>query len=151
LVYEQINWGWLNDYTGYKFAPITFYEQLYTSDGRSFKNMFNDTLDDLRDGTFVVGASQRLVQQNNDGTYSKYTPGMNLPNGEASAYSEFKPIYFLDGKPSVNPYLNINSNGHINISHEQDEYGIYQPALRHNDEGPMADQWGNAILPVERY
>jgi hypothetical protein len=26
LVYEQINWGWLNDYAGYKFAPITFYE-----------------------------------------------------------------------------------------------------------------------------
>jgi hypothetical protein len=24
--YQNINWGWLNDYNGYKFAPITFVE-----------------------------------------------------------------------------------------------------------------------------
>jgi hypothetical protein len=24
--YQKINWGWLNDYNGYKFAPITFME-----------------------------------------------------------------------------------------------------------------------------
>ena len=38
LKYEQINWGWLNDYSGYKFAPITFFDNLYTEDGKSFKN-----------------------------------------------------------------------------------------------------------------
>jgi hypothetical protein len=25
-VYQQINWGWLYDYNGYKFAPNTFFE-----------------------------------------------------------------------------------------------------------------------------
>ena len=36
--YQKVNWGWLNDYNGYKFAPITFFEQLYTKDGYSFKD-----------------------------------------------------------------------------------------------------------------
>jgi hypothetical protein len=39
--YEKINWGWLNDYNGYKFAPITFIEQLYTENGYSFQNIYN--------------------------------------------------------------------------------------------------------------
>ena len=42
LKYEQINWGWLNDYNGYKFAPITFFEQLYTKDGYSFKDKYEN-------------------------------------------------------------------------------------------------------------
>lgn len=152
LVYEQINWGWLNDYAGYKFAPITFYEQLYTSDGRSFKNMFNDILDDLKDGTFVVGASQRLVQENDDGTYTPYNPGMKLSDGSPSAFNEFKPIYFLDGKPSICPYLNIDSNGNINIAHEQDENGLWQISIRKDkDEKILNDTWGNSVLPAERY
>ena len=40
LKYEQINWGWLNDYSGYKFAPLTFYEKLYTEEGKPFKNVY---------------------------------------------------------------------------------------------------------------
>ena len=41
--YQKINWGWLNDYNGYKFAPITFVEQLYTEDGFPFLDKYNDT------------------------------------------------------------------------------------------------------------
>jgi hypothetical protein len=62
LKYEQINWGWLNDYSGYKFAPITFYEKLYTEQGKSFKELYDGNIEALKDGTFVVGAAKTLVQ-----------------------------------------------------------------------------------------
>ena len=114
--------------------------------------MFNGILDDLKDGTFVVGASQKLVQENDDGTYTPYNPEMNLPDGSPSAFNEFKPIYFLDGKPSICPYLNIDSNGNINVSHEQDENGLWQLSTRKDADGNVLnDTWGNNVLPVEGY
>lgn len=103
LKYEQINWGWLNDYSGYKFAPFTFYEKLYTSDGKSFKNMYDQTLDDLKTGKFIVGNAQRLVEVNDDGFPAPYN------------MTSTTPIYFNKGMPTAcrDPIV-IGLVGHVN-------------------------------------
>jgi hypothetical protein len=58
LRYEQINWGWLNDYTGNKFAPITFYDNLYTKDGKTFKGIFEQTIEDIKSGEIIAGKAK---------------------------------------------------------------------------------------------
>jgi hypothetical protein len=54
LEYQQINWGWLNDYSGYKFAPITFFDKIYTETGAVFSVEYRDFLNKLRNGGFLV-------------------------------------------------------------------------------------------------
>ena len=50
-LYQKINWGWLNDYNGYKFAPITFVEQLYTKDGYPFLTEYNEDRNEIKSYT----------------------------------------------------------------------------------------------------
>ena len=60
LKYEQINWGWLNDYSGYKFAPITFFNKIYTDTGTVFSDEYQDFLNKLKNGGFLVKDAERL-------------------------------------------------------------------------------------------
>lgn len=101
LEYEQINWGWLNDYAGYKFAPITFLDNLFTKDGEVFQSIYDKNLDDLKSGDFVVGAAEKLGTLN-DEIFEPYNSSSN------------KPIYFKDGIPTQNEILNIDLIGNIN-------------------------------------
>lgn len=100
--YEKINWGWLNDYNGYKFAPITFIEQLYTEDGNSFQNIYNQQWQDLKDGKIVAGTANTLVDKNN--------------NNQLLTTLKDTPIYFKDGIPvSCNKTLVSNILGNVNV------------------------------------
>ncbi len=101
LKYEQINWGWLNDYSGYKFAPITFFDNLYTEDGKSFKNEYNTTLEKLRNGEFLVGRAQALAIPNADGSSTLFET------------DSVKPVYFHEGKPTVCESIVINVTGNL--------------------------------------
>lgn len=109
-LYQKINWGWLNDYNGYKFAPITFVEQLYTKDGYPFLTEYNEDRNEIkstiRNGT-VNGANYLINKTGN----VKFTTDAN------------KPIRFNNGIPEKldsisidNVYSNINNN---------DSYGNY--------------------------
>lgn len=101
LKYEQINWGWLNDYSGYKFAPITFFDNLYTQDGDSFKDQYEDTLDSLRDGRFLVARAKALATENADGTSSLINT------------SNVKPVYFSNGVPAECARIEIDVKGKL--------------------------------------
>ena len=101
LKYEQINWGWLNDYSGYKFAPITFFDNLYTEDGKSFKDEYNTTLEKLRNGEFLVGRAQALAIPNADGSSTLFET------------SSVKPVYFHEGKPTICERIEINVTGNL--------------------------------------
>lgn len=113
LKYEQINWGWLSDYSGYKFAPFTFYEKLYTSDGKSFKDMYDQTLDDLKTGKFIVGNAQRLVEVNEDGSPAPYN------------MTSTTPIYFNKGMPTPckDPII-IGLVGNVNVQGDYTKYTL---------------------------
>ena len=97
LKYEQINWGWLNDYAGYKFAPITFFDNLYTEDGKSFKDEYNTTLEKLRNGEFLVGRAQALATPNADGSSTL----IGTPSNQ--------PIYFFEGQPQPLTDIQVTS------------------------------------------
>ena len=88
LKYEQINWGWLNDYTGNKFAPITFYDNLYTKDGKSFAKVYEQTIEDIKSGEIVAGSAQKLVSVDEDGNATSLNIG-----------SQSHPSYFENGIP----------------------------------------------------
>ena len=115
--YEQINWGWLNDYSGYKFAPITFFENIYTKEGRVFENQYNQMLDDLSSGAFVVGAAKTLVTVDSEKGILPYNT------------SSTKPIYFSEGMPKEcdQGYIEIDLYGNINYNKENPafKYDIY--------------------------
>lgn len=66
--YQKINWGWLNDYNGYKFAPITFVENLYTSDGYPFIDKYNERLGEVQTtiSTGTVNNARYLVNEENE-------------------------------------------------------------------------------------
>jgi hypothetical protein len=91
--YQKINWGWLNDYNGYKFAPYTFINQIFSEDGHLFKQK-------LESGDFIVGKARKLVNDSDS----------SLINTSSS-----KPVYFVNGSPveSIGP-LEIDLNGNIN-------------------------------------
>lgn len=88
LRYEQINWGWLNDYTGNKFAPITFYDNLYTKDGKTFKGIFEQTIEDIKSGEIIAGKAKQLVWVDEEENVISYGTG-----------SQSHPIYFEEGIP----------------------------------------------------
>ena len=88
LKYEQINWGWLNDYTGNKFAPITFYDNLYTKDGKSFAKVYEQAIEDIKSGEIVAGSAQKLVSVDEDGNATSLNIG-----------SQSHPSYFENGIP----------------------------------------------------
>jgi hypothetical protein len=100
LKFEQINWGWLSDYAGYKFAPITFFDTLYTEDGKSFKALYLQFQEDLRDGDFLVGRAYALGQQNADGSKGYCATTKDVP------------IYFKDGRPIACDNITL-PNGNI--------------------------------------
>lgn len=87
LKYEQINWGWLNDYAGYKFAPITFLNQIYTENGDSFKTEYDSFVNQIQNGDLVIEKAQSLAEDNGDGTFTLYTT------------SSTKPVQFKNGIP----------------------------------------------------
>ena len=95
LKYEQINWGWLNDYAGYKFAPITFYDNLYTEDGKSFKS-------ELSKGEILVGRAKALATPNDNGTSTLIST------------NPVKPVYFNAGIPvECEEAIEINVIGNL--------------------------------------
>lgn len=83
--YQKINWGWLNDYNGYKFAPITFVENLYTSDGYPFIEKYNERFNEVQTtiSTGTVNNARYLVNEENE-------PFSTTAN---------QPVYFKDGIP----------------------------------------------------
>ena len=97
LKYEQINWGWLNDYAGYKFAPITFFDNLYTEDGKSFKDEYNKVLDNLKNGKFLVGRAEALAIPNND------------DSSDLIETNPVKPVYFANGQPVSSDELQLTT------------------------------------------
>ena len=107
--YQKINWGWLNDYNGYKFAPITFFEQLYTEEGYAFKDQYDKRWSDLEQGNLVAGAATSL----------KY-PEFEINSDNEQIITGYKfyntgnknfPIYFKDGVPQpCDPSLLGNIN-----------------------------------------
>lgn len=100
--YEKINWGWLNDYNGYKFAPITFIEQLYTENGYSFQDIYNQQWQDLKSGKMIAGAAGTLVDKNN--------------NEQLLTTLKDTPVYFENGIPtSCNQTLVSNILGNVNV------------------------------------
>lgn len=103
LKYEQINWGWLNDYSGYKFAPITFFDTLYTQEGKSFKEEYNTFMEKLQDGRFLVGRAQALATPNADGSSTLH-----------STSPATTPVYFNKGVPVKCTSLAIDLTGNIN-------------------------------------
>lgn len=109
LKYEQINWGWLNDYAGYKFAPITFFDNLYTEEGKSFKTEYNTTLDNLKNGKFLVGRAQALATPNADGSSTLITTSPATT-----------PVYFKKGVPEKCSSLKIDLTGNINKDGAED-------------------------------
>ena len=107
--YQKINWGWLNDYNGYKFAPITFFEQLYTEEGYAFKDQYDKRWSDLEQGNLVAGAATSLkypeFEINSDN--EQIITGYKLYNTGNKNF----PIYFKDGVPqSCDPSLLGNIN-----------------------------------------
>ena len=101
LTYEQINWGWLNDYAGSKFAPITFLDNLLTKDGTSFESDYNTLKDGLKEGDFIVKSAQSLSIVDAQGSSELYT----TPNN--------KPVYFKDGIPVPADVLDVDINGNV--------------------------------------
>ena len=109
LTYENINWGWLTDYNGYKFAPITFVEQLYTEDGKSFNKINTAKWNGLEDGSFVVKHAEKLVSIGNNNEINEINT------------KSYEPIYFKDGIPHLCDLTIVrNIYGNINCS----EYSI---------------------------
>ena len=110
-VYQQINWGWLYDYNGYKFAPNTFFEQLYTREGKSFSQDYNKKWDDLSTGKLVAGAAQKLVKEiqvnsvldpnSSLTTFEDYNTGFPSPENNGGTYLGYYPTYFNDGIPEI--------------------------------------------------
>jgi hypothetical protein len=88
---ETINWGWLNDATGNKFAPITFYEKIYTENGKSLKDILEN-----EDESIVVNNAYAATVLKNEAGNLKEMGGLS------------RPVYFKDGKPEViGPSLEI--------------------------------------------
>lgn len=105
LEYQQINWGWLNDYSGYKFAPITFFDKIYTETGAVFSVEYRDFLNKLRNGGFLVKDAQRL---------SYMDEGVIKPYGQDDPHPE-KPVYFSNGIPVQCPGpIEIDLVGNVN-------------------------------------
>jgi hypothetical protein len=86
-LYQKINWGWLNDYNGYKFAPITFVDQLYTTEGNSFLEEYNKHKTDINNiiNNGVVNSAYYLTDEN---TNKKLRTAENVP------------VYFINGIPT---------------------------------------------------
>ena len=125
--YQKVNWGWLNDYNGYKFAPITFFEQLYTIDGYSFKDKYENQWKELESGKIIIDSAKKLgyeeIETDIYGNiiskeFIPYTTGLINEEKEVvnDKFSKYQPVYFKDGVPKIcdntlmnNIYGNTNS------------------------------------------
>ena len=125
--YQKVNWGWLNDYNGYKFAPITFFEQLYTKDGYSFKDKYENQWKELESGKIIIDSAKKLgyeeIETDIYGNiiskeFIPYTTGLINEEEEvvSDKFSKYQPVYFKDGVPKIcdntlmnNIYGNTNS------------------------------------------
>ena len=94
-LYQKINWGWLNDYNGYKFAPITFVDQLYNTEGNSFLEEYNKHKTDINNiiNNGVVNSAYYLTDEN---TNKKLRTTENVP------------VYFLNGVPTPSSEIIID-------------------------------------------
>lgn len=87
--YEKVNWGWLFDYNGYKFAPTTFVNQLYNNDGTTFMEKYQDDLHAIN----TKLSSESFVQ---NARYLVNSSGSKFTVGSAN-----QPVYFSEGIPRV--------------------------------------------------